>query len=354
MNRVFKVIISGGGTGGHIYPAIAIAHQIKTQYPQAELLFVGAEGKMEMEKVPAEGYRIIGLPVAGLQRRALLKNLWLPVKIAKSLSRARQILKDFRPDVAIGMGGFASGPLLWVAAGRGIPCLIQEQNSYAGITNKLLAKKVNTICVAYTDMERFFPKEKIRLTGNPVRSNILPAGPELREEGRRFFGIEPGRICVLVTGGSLGAKTFNRCVQAYREQEGIDAPVDIIWQCGAYYRQDCQNFVENYPAKWLHLHPFIQRMDLAFAAADVVISRSGAGTIAELCMAGKPVVFVPSPNVSEDHQTHNAMALVREEAALIVTEEQASAQLMQTALNLAGNPEQKASLARNILRLAKP
>ncbi|MCL1974448.1 MAG: undecaprenyldiphospho-muramoylpentapeptide beta-N-acetylglucosaminyltransferase [Bacteroidetes bacterium] len=354
MNKSIRVIISGGGTGGHIYPAIAIAHQIKVQYPLAEVLFVGAEGRMEMEKVPAEGYRIVGLPVAGLQRKAWIKNLGLPLKIAKSLNKARKILREFGPDIAIGVGGYASGPLLWMAARKKIPCLIQEQNSYAGITNKLLAKKVTVICTAYPNMERFFPKEKIRLTGNPVRSTITTANSALRQEGKNFFGIAANRLCILVTGGSLGARTLNRCIQAYREQEGEKAPVDIIWQCGAYYREECQNFVQNHPAGWLHLHPFIQRMDLAFAAADVVISRSGAGVIAELCIAGKAVIFVPSPNVSEDHQTHNAMALVRQEAALIVTEKEAPARLMQAALALAFDTSKRDSLARIILQLAKP
>ena len=354
MNKGVRVIISGGGTGGHIYPAIAIARQIQAVYPQAELLFVGAEGRMEMEKVPAEGYPIIGLPVAGLQRKAWLKNLGLPLKIVKSLKKAGKILKEFRPDVAIGVGGYASGPLLWMAARQQIPCLIQEQNSYAGMTNKLLAKKANIICTAYPDMERFFPKEKIRLTGNPVRSHIAAADPQLRLEGRRFFGIAPDRTCILVTGGSLGARTFNRCIQEYRKKTGTTSPVDIIWQCGGYYRQECQNFVQEYRAEWLQLHPFIQRIDLALAAADVVISRAGAGTIAELCMAGKAVVFVPSPNVSEDHQTHNAMALVQQGAALMIPEEEASAQLMPAALALSGNGEKRDLLARNILQLARP
>ena len=354
MNTPYRVIISGGGTGGHIFPAIAIANEIKAQYPQTDILFVGAQGKMEMEKVPAAGYPIIGLPVAGVQRRALLKNGSLPVKLWKSLRLARKIIQDFKPHVAVGVGGYASGPLLWMAARKGVPCLIQEQNSYAGITNKLLAKKVKTICVAYAGMERFFPKDKIRLTGNPVRASILPATRELRQEGRQFFGIEPTLPAILVLGGSLGARTLNNCVKAYCEQCVSHAPVHLIWQCGGYYRSECEQFVQDHPVPWLHLHPFINRMDLAFAAADVVVSRSGAGTISELCITGKAVVFVPSPNVSEDHQTHNAMALVRQHAALIVPENEADARLMHTAVALANHEAEKMSLERNIALLARP
>jgi len=354
MKKAFKIIISGGGTGGHIFPAIAIANEVKTAYPQAEVLFVGALGKMEMEKIPEAGYAIVGLPMAGLQRSMSLKNLTLPFKIGKSLRLAGKIINDFKPDVIVGVGGYASGPLLWMAARKGIPCIIHESNSYAGLTNRLLAKRAKIVCVAHNNMERFFPKEKIRLTGNPVRNSIVPVTEKLRQEGCRFFGIDPTRICILVVGGSLGARTLNNCVQTYTQQYGAASPAEVIWQCGGYYRQTCEAFVQAHPTTWLHLHPFINRMELAFAVADVVISRSGASTLAELCVAGKAVIFVPSPNVSEDHQTHNAMALVNQQAALMVPEDQAAETLMQTALNLAHQAEQKASLEHNISKLAQP
>ena len=354
MNKAYKVIISGGGTGGHIFPAIAIANQIKQEYPQAEILFVGALGRMEMEKIPAAGYPIIGLPVAGLHRKALLKNAALPFKIWKSLRHAGRIVKEFQPNVVVGVGGYASGPILWMASSKGIPCLIQEQNSYAGLTNKLLAKRVQTVCVAYPSMERFFSAAKIRLTGNPVRNTIVSITKELKEEGRAFFGIEPQRSCILIVGGSLGARTLNNSVQKFITGSGGSSPVDIIWQCGGYYQPDAQAFVAANPHPWVHLHPFINRMELAYAAADVVISRAGAGTISELCMAGKAVIFVPSPNVSEDHQMHNAMALVRQNAALIVPENQASVSLMNRAIDLVNNSEQRQLLESNMARLARP
>ncbi|MCL2726764.1 MAG: undecaprenyldiphospho-muramoylpentapeptide beta-N-acetylglucosaminyltransferase [Bacteroidales bacterium] len=354
MSKAFKIIISGGGTGGHIFPAIAIANQIKEQYAQAEILFVGALGRMEMEKVPAAGYPIIGLPVAGLQRRAFFKNLTLPGKVWKSLGHAKKIIKDFQPHVVVGVGGYASGPILWVATRNKIPCLIQEQNSYAGVTNKLLAKKVQTVCAAYQGMERFFPKEKIRLTGNPVRSSIVPVTGSLKNQGRTFFGIEPERATILIVGGSLGARALNDCVQAFVKENPVESPVDIIWQCGGYYSAQNEAFMAAHPRPWIHLHPFIHQMELAFAAADLVISRAGAGTISELCVAGKAVIFVPSPNVSEDHQMHNAMALVRQNAALVVPENQVSVFLMNRALDLINNREQRALLEANMSKLARP
>ena len=354
MNEMFRIIISGGGTGGHIFPAIAIANQIKELYPHAEILFVGALGKMEMEQVPAAGYDIVGLPIAGLQRKALLKNLTLPYKLWKSVSLAEDIIIVFNPRVVVGVGGYASGPLLWVAARRGVPCLLQEQNSYAGITNKWLSKRAQRVCVAYEGMERFFPKEKICLTGTPVRTHITPVTQELNHEGRTFFKIAPNRKCILILGGSLGARTLNNCVKNYIEQCGDTSPVDIIWQCGDYYREESNAFIIAHPHSWIHLHPFINRMELAFAAADVVISRAGAGTVAELCVAGKAVIFVPSPNVSEDHQTHNAMALVNQNAALIVPEHRANDCLMTTAIDLSNSDNKRMVLEQNITKLARP
>ena len=350
----FNIIISGGGTGGHIFPAIAIAHKIKERYPNAKILFVGALGRMEMERVPSAGYSIIGLPVAGFQRKSLLKNVTLPFKLWKSLRHAGKIIKHFKPNVAVGVGGYASGPLLWMAARKGIPCLLQEQNSYAGLTNRLLAKKAQIICVPHQGMERFFPKEKIRLTGNPVRANIVPVTNELTQQGRNFFNIHPNHKCLIILGGSLGARTLNNCAKAYIEQCAGEIPVDIIWQCGDYYRNEIEAFVAAHPSPYIHLHPFIQQMELALAAADVVIARAGAGTIAELCIAGKAVIFVPSPNVTEDHQTHNAMALVGQNAALMVPESEAPARLMSEAVALANNPQEKELMERNIARLALP
>ena len=354
MNQPHRIIISGGGTGGHIFPAIAIADQIKELYPQTEILFVGALGRMEMERVPAAGYPIVGLPVAGLQRKSLLQNITLPFKLWKSVRRAAKIITDFKPQVAVGVGGYASWPLLRMASRKGIPYIIQEQNSYAGMANRALANRANTICVASEGMERFFPKEKIRLTGNPVRGHMVSPSEALKQEGRAFFGIAPQRKCIIISGGSLGAQALNHCVQDYIEQSHGDSLVDIIWQCGGHYRQVCEAVTAAHPYPWIHLHPFINRMELAFAAADVVISRAGAGTIAELCTAQKAVIFVPSPNVTEDHQTHNAMTLVNQHAALIVPEHTASASLMRTALDLAHDVEKQRALVQNIAKLARP
>ncbi|MDR2585430.1 MAG: undecaprenyldiphospho-muramoylpentapeptide beta-N-acetylglucosaminyltransferase [Prevotellaceae bacterium] len=349
-----RVIISGGGTGGHIFPAIAIANEIKAQNSTAEILFVGALGRMEMERVPAAGFPIVGLPVTGLQRKSILHNITLPLKLLKSLRKAKKIIKDFEPDVAIGVGGYASWPLLWMATRMKIPSIIQEQNSYAGIANRMLSKRVTTICVASEGMERFFPKEKIRLTGNPIRTSIVPVTETLRQEGRAFFHISPNRKCILVSGGSLGARTLNECVKSYITESNGDTLVEIIWQCGGYYQRDTEAFAQEHPSPWVHLHPFIDRMDLAFAAADVVISRAGAGTISELCIAQKAVIFVPSPNVSEDHQTHNAMALVHREAAMMVPEDQALTCLMKTAIDLVMNEKEIKRLEQNISGLARP
>ena len=354
MIKALRVVISGGGTGGHIFPALSIANELTKQYPDVQILFVGALGRMEMERVPAAGYKIIGLPVVGLKRSLSLKNLALPFALWKSLRIAGKILKDFQPDIAVGVGGYASGPLLRMAARKKIPYLIQEQNAYPGLTNKLLAKKAAAICVANEQMERFFPKESIRLTGNPVRSNIVAATPALKEEALVHFGLNPKHKCLLVVGGSLGARSLNNCVMDFAKAHPEARDIDILWQCGGYYQTLCEDFVQQQPRGYLHLHPFIGRMDLAFAAADLVISRAGAGTLAELCVAHKACIFVPSPNVSEDHQTHNAMALVQKQAALLVPEAEAAATLLPKALELLQDAAALRQLEENIAPLARP
>ena len=355
-----RVIISGGGTGGHIFPALSIADKLKELNPETEILFVGAIGRMEMERVPAAGYRIEGLPVAGLQRRLTLSNLALPFKIVKSVRMARRIIKDFKPDVAIGVGGYASAPLLWAAERLGIPVLIQEQNGFAGLTNKILGKKADRICVAYEGMERFFPAEKIVLTGNPIRKGIGPAGEETRKEAFGFYGLNPEKKHLLIVGGSLGSGTLNDAMKRWISDgcpcgEGME----VIWQCGKYYKPSVDSFMEERrkegkecPAG-IQYSDFIKRMDLAYAAADVVISRSGASSISELCAAHKAAIFVPSPNVTEDHQTHNAMALVRKDAGMIVKDSEAVEKLMETACRLIEDPEKIALIERNVAALAK-
>lgn len=348
-----RIIISGGGTGGHIFPALSIASSIKELCPQAEILFVGAEGKMEMEKVPAAGYRIEGLPVAGLQRSLSPKNLLLPFKVMKSLSMARRIVKKFKPDVAVGVGGYASAPLLWSASHMGIPTLIQEQNSYAGLTNRILGRKADRICTAYEEMDKFFPAEKIILTGNPTRKEIATCTDAGRKEGYRHFNLDPGKKTILVVGGSLGCRTLNESVKKWIRKGG-KADIQIIWQSGKYYKADTDRFLAEYPAPTVHNLDFIGRMDLAFAVADVVISRAGAGTISELCIAGKATVFVPSPNVAEDHQTHNAMAIVRKNAAMMVRDDEAVAKLMDTAEKLLADEGRIAGFEKNIKLMAKP
>ena len=354
MNKALRVVISGGGTGGHIFPAIAIANELKRQYPDVQILFVGALGRMEMERVPAAGYEIMGLPVVGLKRSLSLKNLALPFALWKSLRRAGKILRDFQPDVAVGVGGYASGPLLRMAARKKIPYLIQEQNAYPGLTNKLLAKKAQVICVANEQMERFFPQEKIRLTGNPIRSHIVAADPGLKQEAQAHFGLNSAHKCLLIVGGSLGARSLNQCIMDFAQTHPQTEGLDILWQCGGYYQTACEEFVKQEPRSYLHLQPFISRMDLAFAAADLVISRAGAGTIAELCVARKACIFVPSPNVSEDHQTHNAMALVRKQAALLVPEAEAAATLLPKALEVLQDAQALRQLEENIAALARP
>ena len=359
-HKAIRAIISGGGTGGHIFPAISIANKLKELNPDTEILFVGAEGKMEMEKVPAAGYEIKGLPVAGLQRRMALSNFALPVKIAKSISMAGKIIDGFKPDIAIGVGGYASAPLLWKASIKGIPTLIQEQNGFAGLTNKILGKKAGKICVAYEGMERFFPAEKIVITGNPIRKEIVAPTAEMRAEAIRHYGLTEGKKYLLIVGGSLGCRTLNESVTGWIEAGcpgGGD--IEIIWQCGRYYKADMDKFMEQARLKtpgglpFIHHSDFISRMDLAYAAADVVISRSGASSISELCAAHKASIFVPSPNVTEDHQTHNAMALVKKDAAMMVSDAEAREELMDTACRLIADTEKTAMLEKNIALLAR-
>ena len=349
-----KVIISGGGTGGHIFPALSIANKLKEVNPQTEILFVGAEGRMEMEKVPAAGYRIIGLPVAGLQRKLALSNFALPFKVMKSVRMAKKILREFKPDIAVGVGGYASAPLLWAAGSLGIPTLIQEQNGYAGLTNKILGKKAKSICVAYENMERFFPADRIVLTGNPIRKEIVPADEKMKEESYRFYGLDPKKKHIFIVGGSLGSGTLNNAMKKWIS-DGCPGGenVEVLWQCGKYYKASIDGFMENVTAPGVQYSDFIQRMDLAYAAADVVISRSGASSVSELCAAHKAVVFVPSPNVAEDHQTHNAMALVNRYAAMMVTDADAPEKMMNVACGLVEEPERIALLERNIAALAK-
>ena len=360
--RKIKAIISGGGTGGHIFPALSIANKLKEMNPETEILFVGAEGRMEMERVPAAGYEIVGLPVAGLKRSLTLSNLALPFKVIKSVRMAKKLIREFRPDIAIGVGGYASAPLLWAASRLGIPTLIQEQNGFAGLTNKILGKKAKAICVAYEGMERFFPADRIILTGNPIRKEIVPATEQMKQEAMGFYNLDPARKHIFIVGGSLGSGTLNNAMKKWINEgcpggEGLE----IIWQCGKYFKPSVDAFMNEALEKglggdclkYIHHSDFIKRMDLAYAAADIVISRSGASSISELCAAHKASIFVPSPNVTEDHQTHNAMALVRKDAGMIVKDSEADAKLMQTACALIENPEKIALMERNIAALAK-
>ena len=348
--KPYKFIISGGGTGGHIFPALSIANELKRRYPDCEILFVGAEDRMEMEKVPAAGYPIVGLPVSGFDRSSLVKNFQVVARLLKSLHLAKKTVRDFRPDIAIGVGGYASGPTLWMAASLGIPTLIQEQNSYAGVTNKLLAKKVKRLCVAYEGMEKFFPADRIVLTGNPVRSDLEHAQNK-RDEAAAFFGLSPEKKTLLVVGGSLGARTINRSIE-----NGLDkilsSGVQLIWQTGRYYHEEALKRLKAYHGMPVWCSDFISRMDYAYSAADLVISRAGAGTISELCLLKKPVVLVPSPNVAEDHQTKNALALVNREAALMVTDQEAPLQLVDKALATLADDALLANLSQNIVKLA--
>ena len=354
MNEDLKVIISGGGTGGHIFPAVSIANEIRAKCPKAEILFVGAEGRMEMQRVPAAGYPIKGLPVAGFDRKNLLKNIPVLFKLIKSRAMARQIVKDFQPHVAVGVGGYASGPTLNVCGALGIPTLLQEQNSYAGVTNKLLAKHASRICVAYDGMERFFPADKILFTGNPVRQNLLDESLS-KDEAVRAFGLVPGKRTILIVGGSLGARTVNESILGNLPLVRQQSSVQFIWQTGKYYSEEIRAELERRgkPAN-LVVMDFISDMRQAYAAADLVISRAGAGSISEFCLLGKPVVLVPSPNVAEDHQTKNALALVQKEAALYVPDADARRTLLPLAINTVADHAKLDSLSRHIRQLAKP
>ena len=354
MNEDLKVIISGGGTGGHIFPAVSIANEIRAKCPKAEILFVGAEGRMEMQRVPAAGYPIKGLPVAGFDRKNLLKNIPVLFKLIKSRAMARQIVKDFQPHVAVGVGGYASGPTLNVCGALGIPTLLQEQNSYAGVTNKLLAKHASRICVAYDGMERFFPADKILFTGNPVRQNLLDESLS-KEEAVRAFRLVPGKRTILIVGGSLGARTVNESILGNLPLVRQQSSVQFIWQTGKYYSEEIRAELERRgkPAN-LVVMDFISDMRQAYAAADLVISRAGAGSISEFCLLGKPVVLVPSPNVAEDHQTKNALALVQKEAALYVPDADARRTLLPLAINTVTDHDKLDSLSRHIRQLAKP
>lgn len=348
-----RIIISGGGTGGHIFPALSIADELKSTF-SAEILFVGAEGRMEMEKVPQAGYPIKGLPVKGFSRKSMLRNLQVIIKLMKSLRMARRIIKDYQPDVVVGVGGYASGPVLWQANKLGIPTLIQEQNSYAGITNKLLAKKANKICVAYDGMHKYFPAEKIENLGNPIRPAVVNVNQYTTADAREFWRLDPDKKTVLVVGGSLGAGTINASLEKALPQLNQNKQVQWIWQCGKYYHDGLQSRIGQKIAEHIKLMPFISEMNQAYAAADVIISRAGAGTLSELSIVGKPVVLVPSPNVAEDHQTKNAMALVEKEAALWIPDHEAVEKLVPEVLNLLNDPDKQEKLANSVKKLAKP
>ncbi len=351
MEEELRIIISGGGTGGHIFPAVSIANALKAKRPDARILFVGALGRMEMQRVPAAGYDIVGLPVCGFDRKHLWRNIAVLWKLAKSQLKARRIIKEFRPQVAVGVGGYASGPTLKVAGMMGIPTLIQEQNSYAGVTNKLLAQKAEKICVAYEGMERFFPAGKIIMTGNPVRQDLLDRQTD-RSEAVRSFGLDPEKKTILIIGGSLGARTINQCVLSHLDLIRSSG-VQFIWQTGKIYIDDARRRVaEAGELPMLHVTDFISRMDLAYSAADLVISRAGAGSISEFCLLRKPVVLVPSPNVAEDHQTKNALALVDKGAALYVKDSEAQEKMLATAIDAVNDAPRLRTLSENIAKLA--
>lgn len=346
-----KVIISGGGTGGHIFPALSIANALKRLNKDIEILFVGAEGKMEMEKVPEAGYKIVGLPVRGLQRKLTLNNLRVLWNLWRSLKKAKRVVREFKPDVVVGVGGYASGPIGKVATNAGIPLVLQEQNSYAGVTNKLLARKAAKICVAYEGMERFFPKEKIIFTGNPVRKDLLNAVSE-RAEGIAFYGLNTNKKTVLVTGGSLGAGSINKAMVRWLEKIAGWKDVQVIWQCGSYYHKELEEQLKGRMPENVKFMPFLKRMDLAYACADLVVARAGAGTISELCLLGKAVVLVPSPNVAEDHQTKNAMALVNKQAAVMVKDAEVVERLGEVMERLLQDDGERKNLSEHILTLA--
>ena len=348
--KLHKVLLSAGGTGGHIFPAIAVANEIKSRFPECEILFVGAEGKMEMEKVPQAGYTIVGLPIAGLQRKLTLSNFLLPIKILKSMLKAKSVVKEFRPEVAVGFGGYASGPTLRAAGTAGVPTVLQEQNSFAGVTNKLLAKRAKAICVAYEEMDAFFQKDKIQLTGNPVRKDFVKL-PYSKEEALMKLNFNSSKKTILIVGGSLGARAVNNAVEASLSkwmQQGFQ----VIWQCGKIYKSNLEAKYKETTS--LLLFDFIQDMALVYAAADVIVSRAGAMSVSELSLVGKPVVFMPSPNVAEDHQTKNAMALVSKHAALMVRDSEAELKLSEVVSELLQNENEISELKKNIAAFAMP
>ncbi len=352
MKNKYRFIISGGGTGGHIYPAIAVAEELKNQFPNADFLFVGAEGRMEMEKVPQANYNIVGLPVAGIQRRFTLKNLLFPFKLIRSLNRAKKIIKGFQPTVVIGFGGYASGPVLRVAQYYNVPTVIQEQNSYAGLTNKWLAKKAKKICVAYEGMQKYFPEDKIVLTGNPVRKDILDI-KEKKDKACEYFALDKNKYTLLVIGGSLGARTINESVLKGLKQLQ-ESGVQLLWQTGKFYYKNIIGETAEFVEDSTKIHQFIYEMDLAYAAADMVVSRAGALSISELCLVNKPTILVPSPNVSEDHQTSNAMALVDKKAAILVKDAEAKDELVKMVLTLMNDKSLQNELSKNITSMEKP
>ena len=346
-----NVLVSGGGTGGHIFPALSIANEVQRRHPEARILFVGAEGRMEMEKVPAAGYNIIGLPVSGFDRKHLLRNVKVLARLFKSMGLAKKILSDFKPNIAIGVGGYASGPMLKAAQKMGIPTLLQEQNSYAGVTNKLLAAKAECICVAYEGMERFFPQEKIVLTGNPVRRNLLDCGAT-PEQARQAMGVDPNKKTILIIGGSLGARTINNAIIDGLARIGEAFNVQVIWQTGKIYDQQCREALDASGVKNVSQMPFISNMDIAYRAADLVVSRAGASSISELQLLGKPAILVPSPNVAEDHQTKNALALADRDAAIMVRDADAASQLVETMLKTVCDDARIAALGDNVSKMA--
>jgi len=346
-----KAVISGGGTGGHIYPAIAIANAIKELDSKAEILFVGAEGKMEMEKVPEAGYKIIGLPVRGLQRKFSLSTIGTIFRLLRSIYKSRKIIKSFKPDIAIGVGGYASGPLCFVASRKGVPILLQEQNSYPGITNKLLASKASKICVAYDDMDRFFDKSKLVLTGNPVRQDIINVD-SLKDQAYKFYGLDSSKKVIVIVGGSLGARTLNESVLNSLDEIKDNKDIQIIWQTGSYYAKEMEERIKGASIENLYKYTFLKRMDYIYAIADLIISRAGACTISELCLTAKPTILVPSPNVAEDHQTKNAMALSSKNAAVLVRDKDAVESLLPTALSLVNNSKELDLLSTNIEKMA--
>lgn len=351
--KSLKIIVSGGGTGGHIFPAVSIANALREINPEIDILFVGAEGKMEMEKVPAAGYKIVGLPVVGFHRKLTLRNLSFPFKLLRSMRLAAKIVKQFNPNVVVGVGGYASGPVLKVAQRMGIPTLIQEQNSYAGITNRLLAKRAKTICVAYEGMEKYFPKESIALTGNPIRQGLGDIDSKL-DEARQFFEIPTNNKVILVLGGSLGARTINESILNGIEQIAKSENTTLLWQTGKLYFEGIKDSLGDNSPSNVKVFDFIHRMDLAYSVANLVVSRAGAGTISELCLVGKPTILVPSPNVAEDHQTKNAKALVNKGAAEMISDMQAPKELIPLVLSLTNDEAKQGKLARNIKELALP